>query len=88
VLTSHKESNHDVGYFLVGEKTAAAVFLLHKGSNHVVLVLQKIVSEKGASSLGTRTHVILTSPAFLDDINIKFAHLEVGLISSAVAWQW
>lgn len=31
---------------------------------------------------------MLTTPAFLDDVNIKFAHLEVGLISSAVAWQW
>jgi len=41
VLTSHEESNHDVGDFLVVEKTAIAVFLLHKGGNHVVLVLQK-----------------------------------------------
>jgi hypothetical protein len=41
VLTSHKERNHDVGDFLVVEKTAGAVFLLHKGSNHVMLVLQE-----------------------------------------------
>ena len=90
MLTTHEDSNHYVSNLLVSEKTAGTVFLLHKSCNHIMFVLQKGVfffQKEGKTPVKKVTYIVITISPFLDDVNIKLAHLDMSLVSFPIAFQ-
>ena len=85
MLTTHKESNHHVSNLCISERATRTVFLLHKSRNHIMFMLQKYIFNN--SDKKKVTHIVIAISPFLDDVNIKLAHLDMSPVSFPIALQ-
>ena len=79
MLSSHEESNHDIGSFTFIEVTTILIMLSRKSCKHVVLILEEDISIDRAV-LNAKTHLDAFELSPPDNVNEEVTHSLLGYI--------